>query len=123
MSLVDANGNSMPQAEEAPPATNGAAKKGIMDVRTVPTGQLIFNLIRAAGEEIGVGNAIQQVKAMKEQQKMVADPPQLEAMMNHLATMERYRYIIANEINERFKGIDQQRITELGIVITEPPAE
>jgi hypothetical protein len=113
----------MPQAEEAPPATNGAAKKGIMDVRTVPTGQLIFNLIRAAGEEIGVGNAIQQVKAMKEQQKMVADPPQLEAMMNHLATMERYRYIIANEINERFKGIDQQRITELGIVITEPPAE
>ena len=113
MSLVDANGNSMPTTTTTEPGS-GAPQK-TMDVRVVPFGTLNYNFIRAAIDELFAANAIQQVMAMKEQQKMVADPPQLEVMKEHLELAQRHRYIMGNEINERMRLVDQARREEVGL--------
>ncbi|TAL41921.1 MAG: hypothetical protein EPN91_09585 [Salinibacterium sp.] len=100
------------------PISNGAnRKKDVHDVRTIPLGTLIFNLIRFAGEEIGIGNMIRQLEEIKLQQKMVADPPQLGALRKHLETLEEHRFICANEINARTAGIDKARLEACGITI------
>lgn len=110
MPLLDANGNMMPMDAKSEEA-NGARRhdQDMMDVRAVQTGTLIYNLIKVTLEETGIGNAIHQFKALKEQQKMVSDPPQLTAMEAHLREMEKYRFMFANEINNRFAAIDQAR--------------
>ena len=121
MPLLDQSGNPLPKDPAAEPVGNGQNHdKEMMDVRACPTGTLFYNLIKVTLEETGIGNAIAQLKAIKEQQKMVADPPQMTAMQAHLREMEKYKFIFANEINQRFALIDKQRREQLGIAVVEP---
>jgi hypothetical protein len=90
------------------------------DVRVVPTGTLIYNLIRFTGEDVGLGNAIQQFEMAKQQQKMVVDPPQLAKLKEHHQEVQHHRYIIAAELNARFADLDGAYRARLGIEIIEP---
>jgi len=114
MSIVDQN-------EKPIPSTNGANhSQDTHDVRSLPTGTLIYNLIRFTGEEVGLENVRHQLQMAKQQQKLVSDPPQLTALEEHLGSIQRARYIIAHEINERFADVDKMRVARLGIEIVEP---
>ena len=105
------------EKKEAP--KNGANKQehGMLDIRTVPTGTLIYNLILATQDERGAGMAIHQMEMMKAQQKMVADPPQLENAKAAFVNHEQRRFALANEINIRFKASDESRVADLGMVL------
>lgn len=115
--LVDKNNNPL---NEQNGQNQEPAKR---DARTLPTGTLIYNLIRFAGEEIGIENMIHQLEAIKQERKMVADPPQMAALKEHYKSLTQARFIVANEINERFESVDKARWAELGIEVHElvPP--
>jgi hypothetical protein len=99
---------------------NGQNKESSkVDVRTIPTGTLIYNLIRYTGEEIGIANTIHQIEAIKEQQKMVNDPPQLAAMRDHEKHVQAWRYLISVELNERFADIDNARLAGLSLSVVD----
>lgn len=112
--IVDKNSNPMPQT------ANGEADKDVFDVRAIPTGTLIYNLIRYTGEEVGLENMEHQLQAMKEQQKLVADPPQMVAIRARLQEIKERRYIIAKDINDRFADLDAAYRQKCGIEILMP---
>lgn len=108
------------------PITNGQNGQShgpeTADVRTVPTGTLIYNLIRFTIDEIGLEGMVGHMLEAKEHHKMVADPPQLERAKEKLAQMQEARYIAAREINERLKDVDKARLDSLGIKVVAPAA-
>lgn len=109
--ILDKNSNPMPKTQ------NGEAGRDVADVRAIPTGTLIYNLIKFSMEENGLGNARHQLMAMKEAQKLVADPPQLAAITEHLMQVSEFRYIIAKEVNDRFADLDEAYRRKLGIEV------
>ncbi len=123
MALLDANEKPIQSAQAKEEAKNGHdhdSGKGKADVRTIPTGTLIYNLIRFTGEEIGMENVVHELEQVKLQQKMVADPPQLAPIRQHLAQLKEFRFVVANEINERFLTVDKMRLAQCGIEVVEP---
>lgn len=119
--ITDANGRSIKQ-EEAKPSGNGQSHgPEKQDVRGVPTGTIIYNLIRVTGEEVGLEGFVHQMEQAKEAKKMVTEPPQLVRAKQVLAQMGHNRTVLALELNERFKHIDLARCAELGIQVFVPP--
>lgn len=108
MGLVDANNNQLP-------SSTPADDRKTMDVRAAQTGTVIYNLIVATTETIGLGNAIEQIKHALEQQKVLVEPPQLTAMYARLREMDTYRFLFAKELNERFAEVDAMRRAKLGL--------
>lgn len=101
--------------------SNGArASGGVMDVRTVPTGTLIYNLCLVTNREDGAFAMLQQLEQMKVTQKVVGDPPQLVAMHAEYQLLQEARYGMAAELNFRFKAMDIHRAKTLGVEIFEP---
>jgi hypothetical protein len=117
--IQDANGKPMSKDNE-PSNKNGKSQPGQVDIRTVPTGTLIYNLVLVAGKEQGAWAMIQQLEAMKAAQKVVGDPPQLTAMYAEFRNLEQSRFIMANELNVRFRDLDMAIAARRGIEIFEP---
>jgi hypothetical protein len=122
--IEDANGNPMSKDEETEEApkngANGKDTSKVTDIRTVPTGTLFYNLVLVAGKEQGAWAMIQQLEAMKAQQKMVQDPPQLTAMYAEFRHLEQSRFVMAQELNMRFKDFDMAFAARRGIEMFEP---
>ncbi len=105
--------------EAARPGSNGAsAKPGRVDVRSLPTGTIIYNLIRVTGEEVGLENFIHGMEQQKAAQKLVGDPPQLAAAKQAYDQMVQSRFIFASVLNDRFKDVDAAYWARLGIEVT-----
>jgi len=119
MTLTDKNGKPLNGAERKPPK-NGQSGDSVVDVRTVPTGTLIYNLVLTGSKELGARAMIQQLEMMKVQQKMVAEPPELAAMRAEHANLENARYVMAAELNARFKDFDAAFAARRGIEMHEP---
>lgn len=98
---------------------NGEAPRQMQDIRAVPTGTLVFNLIRVSVAELGMGNAIMAFEQEKKQQKMLIDPPPLSAMKEQFKSIEHDRFVMALELNRRFADMDMMRCAKLGIEIIE----
>jgi hypothetical protein len=125
--ISDANGKPMTTEteakEEAKPGQNGQSHgPEVQDVRGLPTGTLFYNLIRVVGEEVGIEGFIHQMEAAKISKKMVTDPPQLVRAKEVYAQMCERRFIFANELNQRFKDIDEARAKACGITVFVPKA-
>lgn len=91
------------------------------DVRTMTFGDLQVNLTMSLIEVHGISQAIQQLEMMKEQQKMVADPPQL-AQVKQAGEEARYRVnVIKAEIDRRMHDIDQRRMAEYELEVEVMP--
>lgn len=116
--IEDANGN--PLSEEEKPVNGAKMQPKQVDIRTVPTGTLMYNLILVATKEQGAAAMIQQLEMMKAQQKMVQDPRELTAMYAELQNLEQSRYVMAQELNARFKDFDMAFAARRGIEIYEP---
>lgn len=93
------------------------------DVRGLPTGTILYNLIRVVGEEVGLEGIIRQVEVQKAKQKIIGDPPELVKMKEVYEEMVTRRFVFANELNQRFKGVDEARRKELGIEIFVPKGD
>lgn len=106
------------------PASNGH-NHGMekRDVRGLPTGTIIYNLIRVTGEEVGLENFIHHEEVKKAMQKTIGEPPQLAAAKQAYQSMVQGRFVFANELNERFKTLDQARCSELGIEMFVPKGD
>ena len=106
------------KAEAEAPATeekkgsNGESNQGVADIRAIPIGTLIYNLGLAILDERATGMAVQQMNQMKQEQKLVVDPPPLMMAKAHLEESEKRRFAFANEINIRFRDSDKRRIDE-----------
>lgn len=128
--ISDENGKPMTteteeKAEEtARPGSNGQSHgPEVQDVRGLPTGTLLYNLIRVVGEEVGIEGFIHQMEEAKKAKKMVGDPPQLARAKEVYTAMCQRRFIFANELNERFKDIDAARAKACGITIFVPKGD
>jgi|SRR5690606_35790790 len=105
---------------------NGHSRQGTMDVRTIPTGTLIYNLIRYTNECMGLQGALQQFDLMRQQKLVVNEPPQITKIREHLEQAEACRYLISKELNDRFAEFDKGRIASLNLEVldlTKKPAE
>lgn len=127
--IEDANGNKLSEPSNVDGPSNGANGKStgdgpgggaVTDIRTVPTGTLIYNLVLIAGKEQGAYAYIQQLEHAKTQQKILVDPPELTAMYNEFKHLEQGRYVMAQELNARFKDMDMAFAARRGIEIFEP---
>jgi hypothetical protein len=127
--IEDANGNKMSEPSNVDGPSNGANGKSTgdgpgggqtTDIRTVPTGTLIYNLLLVGGKEQGAYAYIQQLEHAKTQQKLVVDPPELQAMYAEFKNLEQARYTMAQELNVRFKEFDADIAKRRGIEIYEP---
>lgn len=122
--ITDENGNKIDAEPEARPGSNGQSHgPEIQDVRGLPTGTLIYNLIRVTGEEVGIDGFIHQMEAAKESKKMIVDPPALARAKDVYMAMKQQVFIIANELNQRFKDIDEARAKACGITIFVPKVD
>lgn len=124
--ISDENGKPMSSETEAQPkpGSNGQSHgPEIQDVRGLPTGTLIYNLIRVTGEEVGIEGFIHQMEAAKEAKKMVGEPPQLARAKEVYTAMCQRRFVFANELNQRFKDIDEARAKACGITIFVPKGD
>jgi hypothetical protein len=130
MTLVDQNDKPIaaePAVKEA--KGNGHAQKdpAVMDVRAMPTGTLVYNLIRQTCDEVGLENELNRMEAMKQMQRMVALPPQVQAQYDKIAAFHqeivRSRYIIAREINQRFADVDAMRREKEGVDLWVPKGD
>jgi len=114
--ITDANGKPLESTPPKPQTAAGNGKStGEMDVRTIPTGTLIWNLFLRAWDEKGMGMGMMQLEQLKAQQAMVADPPQLAELREQLKLAEHERFVLANELNVRFRDVDKARVDELGL--------
>lgn len=122
--LVDENNRPL-QKEEKPAASknNGKSNSSVMDIRAVPTGTLIYNLILTTFDERAAGMVIGQMEQMKEVQKMVTDPPPLLMARAQLAQQEERRFAMASELNIRFLALDKQRIAECELEVLDKGAD
>jgi len=119
--ITDENGKKHDSEPEARPGSNGQSHgPEVQDVRGLPTGTLLYNLIRVVGEEVGIEGFIHQMEAAKEAKKMVGDPPQLARAKEVYSAMCQRRFVFANELNQRFKDIDEARAVACGITIFVP---
>lgn len=121
--ITDENGNPLKsdQSEETQPdGEDRVGKISEQDVRTIPTGTLIYNLGKIAGREDGCMGRIEELEMIKAHQKMVQDPEELAMLKHHLPLLEHTRYVIASELNIRFKALDDALAKERGIEIFEP---
>lgn len=84
-----------------------------IDVRMVPSGTLIYNLIRYSIEEIGIKSMLAQADQFKQANKLLVDPPQISAAREGLAGIEQARYAMATEINIRMASLDEMRIASI----------
>lgn len=120
--IEDANGR--PMSEEGAPAngSNGSSEESTapVDIRTVPTGTLIYNLVLVAGKEQGAYAMIQQMEALKAEQRIVTDPPRLTAMYVELRNLEEARWVMAKELNIRFRSNDLQLAAKRQLEMYEP---
>lgn len=122
--ITDENGKKIDAEPEAKPGSNGQSHgPEVQDVRGLPTGTLIYNLIRVTGEEVGIEGFIHQMEAAKEAKKMIVDPPQLARAKEVYTAMCQRRFIFANELNQRFKDIDEARALACGITIFAPKGD
>ena len=99
--------------------TNGKSNQELLDIRTVETGTLVYNLVLATQDERAVAMAVHQMEMMKAQQKMVVDPPPLEMAKQQFEIHEKRRFAMANELNQRFRAIDAARLAEAGIEVVD----
>lgn len=123
--ITDENGKKIDaEPTDGKPVTNGQSHgPDIQDVRGLPTGTLIYNLIRVTGEEVGIEGFIHQMEAAKEAKKMVGEPPQLARAKEVYTAMCQRRFVFANELNQRFKDIDEARAAACGITIFVPKGD
>lgn len=119
MSLVDAHGR--PTSAEPPPKPEEQLAKGKADVRTLPTGTLMFNLIKYSAEEIGLENTLHMMKQKKEELKMVEDPPQMARVAEVLQHIGGIRYVLAMEMNARFAEMDAAYCARVGVELAKTP--
>lgn len=113
-------------SEENEKQKNGQShSREIQDVRTVPSGTLFYNLAVVTAKEEAMGGMVQHIEMQKQQQKLLVDPPELVFLKSQLEHFMQMRYIIAQELNSRFKDLDEERCTKLGIQVMktteEPP--
>lgn len=119
MSLVDAHGR--PTSTEPQPKPDEQQPKGKADVRTLPTGTLMFNLIKYSAEEIGLENTLHLMKQKKEELKMVEDPPQMARLVEVLQHIGGIRYVLAMEMNTRFAEMDAAYCARVGVELAKTP--
>lgn len=86
-----------------------------IDIRTVPSGTLIYNLIRCTAEELGIEGMLHHHEMTKHQNKMIVDPPEVLRAKEMLTAMQNARYKLANEVNIRFQSADAMRIATANI--------
>jgi hypothetical protein len=113
------------EAEQpARPESNGRDKSETRDVRTVPMGVLMYNLMLCA-------NGLQMNKMMLEQlsmemkmKKIIIDPPEVQQLKAILEHQHMARDVMVGEINFRFKEIDERRIATMDMqVVDRTPKE
>lgn len=122
MSLTDEHGRPLTKEDDDKP--NGKSKGGIrreqVDVRSIPTGTLLWNLYLASNAEQMLIGQIHQLQVLKQMQKMVNDPPQMQQLVADYQNTERERYTIAREVNARFRDMDLSRCARLNIELYDP---
>lgn len=121
MSLTDKNGRpikSEEKAEEKSSTKNGeSSAEKMQDVRTVPRGLLIYNLMVCTVDLKMSSAGLEQMEAMMKMQKRVVDPPELTAIREHIQRMEIFRNVIVTDLNERFADADAAYIAKMGLEV------
>lgn len=125
MSITDEHGRPVSSGSNGKSETTEVAgiRKESVDVRSIPTGTLMWNLYLASNAEHALLSQIRQLQILKEAQKMVEDPPQMQKMIQDFHEAEQGRYTIAKELNARFHDRDMSRCSGLGIELYEPAQE
>jgi len=105
---------------------NGADKSEVQDVRTVPTGVLLFNLCLCSnGMQMNRMTLDEMTRIMKEQ-KVIADPPEVAYLKEALQHQLMARNVMVGELNYRFRDLDKKRLEEIQLEVVDrsdsPPA-
>ena len=121
--ILGADGKPTTEPEAERPATNGHDKSETRDVRTVPTGVLIFNLCLCANGLQMNKMMLEQVTAEMRQQKIIVDPPQVQQLKAVLEHQYMARDVMVGEINFRFRELDAQRVSKLEMEVVDRTAK
>lgn len=111
-----------PAAEPEPenrPSTNGHDKSETRDVRTVPTGVLVYNLCLCAGGSQINKMTLEQMQMQMKVQKIIIDPPEVQHLRAVLEHQMMARDVMVGELNFRFKEIDEKRIASLDMQVVD----
>ena len=117
--ITDKNGKPI---DSDSPSNGKKEEQKAVDVRTVPTGTLMYNLCLIASREDGAYAMLQQLEAQKVAQKSVTSSPDLLMMHEHYQALQHTRYGIAAELNFRFRDADLMHAEKLGVEMYEPGA-
>lgn len=119
-SILGANGKPVAEPEKDSPSTsNNREKSETRDVRTVPTGVLIFNLCLCANGLQLNRMTLDQVQMQMQQQKVIIDPPEVQQLKAILEHQYMARDVMVGELNFRFKDLDERRLAALGLTVEE----
>jgi hypothetical protein len=102
--LTDENGN--PIGSDEKPKNGQNHGRETVDIRTLPTPVLLYNFVKFVNREDGLEGIIMQFEAAKAQQKMVTDPPELQALYAEREAGEGAIYKSSSELSLRFKDFD-----------------
>jgi len=109
--ILGADGRPAEPTATSPDATKDDRRT--MDVREVPMGILVYNLVRnTIGQQFNK-MALEQMQHVMQQQKMVVDPPELVELKADAERQELLIMAVAGEINHRFKDTDARRLLDV----------
>ena len=117
--ILGADGKPTEPETEARPEANGKDRSETRDVRTVPMGVLMYNLMLCANGYQMNKMMLEQMSMQMRQQKIIIDPPEVQHLKAILEHQHMARDVMVGEINFRFKEIDERRIAGLDMQVVD----
>lgn len=124
--ILGADGKPVVEPETAKPVSNGQSKERseVRDVRTVPTGVVVYNLMLTCFKLEMNKMTHDQMMHLMQQQKMIVDPPEVVHIRAAIENLSMARDVMMADLNARFKDIDEAHAVNLKAIVEDriPPA-